>query len=152
MNRVGGAIAGGVGGTAVMSTLLLFLDVQMRSAILVFSVIARFVGMPGNETVGFAVFVLAGSVAWPLIFLGLEEHLPGGPDPATRGVIFATALWIVFVITGRGDLSGPILPIYAGFTLFAHWAYGFFLGVIYGRFTDDRTDVRDARYQSEELP
>ncbi|MFC6730433.1 DUF6789 family protein, partial [Natronoarchaeum mannanilyticum] len=133
MNRPASAIAGGVAGTAVLLLLLLLLEVETRSAIPVFEVIARFVGTPGNQTVGFVLFAIAGVVAWPLLFLALEPRIPRGPDPASRGVVLGTALWLAFVVTGRGEISGALLIIYAAFTLLAHWAYGFTLGAVYGR-------------------
>lgn len=133
MKRLSSAIAGGVSATAVMSLLLLLLEVETRSAMDIFYVIARFIGTPENPTVGFALFAVAGSVAWPLLFLALEPYLPRGPDPAARGVVFASILWIPFVITGRGDIGGPLLVFFGAYTLFAHWAYGFTLGAVYGR-------------------
>ena len=68
-----------------------------------------------------------------MLFVALEYRIPRGPDPAARGVVFATVLWVAFVITGRGDIGGPILVIFAVFTLLAHWAYGFVLGAVYSR-------------------
>lgn len=136
-----GALAGGVAGVTVLVTLLLFAAVQTRSAVPVFSVVARFVGVPGNVALGFALFVLAGAVAWPLVFLGLERYLPLWPDPAVRGVGFATALWVAFVLTGRGSLQGAVLLVYAAFTLVAHLAYGFVLGAVYGRLVDPVADA-----------
>jgi len=133
MNRPASAIAGGVAGTAVLLLLLLLLEVETRSAIPVFEVIARFVGTPGDQAVGFVLFTIAGVVAWPLLFIALEPRIPRGPDPASRGVVLGTALWLAFVVTGRGEIGGSLLIIYAGFTLLAHWAYGFTLGAVYGR-------------------
>jgi hypothetical protein len=138
MNRVPAVVAGGVAGTAVMTLLLLLLEVETRSAMALFYVIARFVGTPASPATGFALFVLAGVVAWPLLFLALEPYLPRGPDPAARGVVFAAVLWVPFVILGRGDIGGPLLVLYVGYTLFAHLAYGFTLGAVYGRFGDRR--------------
>jgi len=140
MNRPASAIAGGVAGTTLLSLLLLLLEVETRSAIQVFDVIARFVGTPGNTTVGFALFVVAGVVAWPLLFVALEPRLPRGPDPAARGVVLGTILWIAFVVTGRGDINGALLVIFSAFSLFAHWAYGFALGAVYGRLLDRPND------------
>lgn len=136
MNRPLSAIAGGVAGTAVMTLLLLLLEVQTREAIPVFDVIARFVGTPGNQTVGFVLFALAGAVAWPLLFVAVEPYLPRGPDPAARGAVLGAILWVAFVVTGRGDIGGPLLVIYAAYTLFAHLIYGFVLGAVYGRLLD----------------
>lgn len=136
MNRAVSAIAGGVAATAVFSLLLLLLEAQTRSAVFIFDAVARFVGVPGSPAVGFVLFALAGAVAWPLLFVALEEYIPRGPDPAARGVVFASVLWVAFVGANRSDVSGPVLLIYLPFTLFAHWAYGFTLGAVYGRLLD----------------
>ncbi len=133
MKRLPSVIAGGVSATAVMSLLLLLLEVQTRSAMDLFYVIARFIGTPDNPIVGFVLFVVAGVIAWPLLFLALEPYLPRGPDPAVRGVVFASILWVPFVITGRGDIGGPLLVFFVVYTLVAHWVYGFTLGAVYGR-------------------
>lgn len=136
MKRLPRAIAAGISATAVMSVMLLMLEVQTRSEMHIFSVIARFIGTPDSPTIGFVLFAIAGSVAWPLLFLALEPYLPRGPDPAARGVVFATILWVPFVITGRGDIGGPLIVLFAAYTLFAHWAYGFTLGAVYGRLSN----------------
>lgn len=133
MNRPASAVVGGFVGTTVLSALLILLEVQTRSAIGIFAVIARFVGMPDEAFLGFLIYAFAGVVAWPLLFIALERYIPRGPDPAARGVVFATILWVFFVTTGRGNLGGPILVIYAAYTLFAHWMYGFVLGAVYAR-------------------
>lgn len=152
MNRPLSAIGGGFAGTVVMSALMLLLDVQVRDAILIFEVIARFVGTPEQPAVGFVLFAVAGTVAWPLLFVALENYIPRGPDPAARGVVFATALWVVFVITGRGELNGAVLAIYASYTLFAHWAYGFTLGAVYGHLSDRPADWRRRRRREADEP
>ena len=131
MDRVPSVIAGGIAGTTILSLLLLLLEVQTREQILMFEVIARFVGVPGQYVVGFALFVIAGVVAWPLIFIGLEGYLPLGPDPAARAVGMAIALWVAFLIAGRGDIEGALFIIFAGYTLVAHVVYGFVLGAVY---------------------
>lgn len=143
MNRPTAALGGGVAGTAVLSLLLLLLEVETRSVIGIFDVIARFVRMPGSPAVGFVVFLAAGVVAWPLLFVALERYLPGGPDPARRGLVFATALWVAFVVLGRGDIHGHLLIVYVAFTLLAHLAYGFALGAVYAWLTG-RTHRRSA--------
>lgn len=136
MNRGRSALAGGIAATAVMSLLLVLLEAETRSALEVFYVIARFVGTPTDPATGFALFVAAGVLAWPLLFVALEPYLPRGPDPAARGVVFATILWVPFVILGRGDIGGPLVVFYAVYTLVAHWAYGFTLGAVYARLLD----------------
>lgn len=144
MNRYASAVGGGALGTAVMLLLLILLEAETRSAIRIFDVIARFVGTPDDATVGILVFGLVGVVVWPLLFVLLESYLPRGPDPAARGVVFATVLWLAFVVTGRGDIDGPLLVIYVAYTLFAHWAYGFALGAVYGRLIDRSRDPAGA--------
>lgn len=131
MDRVPSVIAGGVAGTAVLSLLLLLLEVQTREQILVFDVIARFVRLPDQQAVGFLVFLLAGIVAWPLVFIAVEPYLPLGPDPAARGVAMAIPLWIAFAITGRGGIAGPLLIVYVALTFVAHVAYGWVMGAVY---------------------
>ena len=142
MNRLPAAVGGGVAATAVMTLLLLLLEAETRSAMELFYVIARFVGTPESPTIGFALFVVAGAVAWPLLFLTLEPYLPRGPDPAARGAVFAAVLWVPFVILGRGDIGGPLLVLYVGYTLFAHLAYGFTLGAVYGRLSNRERSYR----------
>lgn len=137
-------MAGGVAGMAAMSVLLLLFQVETRERIELFDAVARFVGVPGELALGFLAFVFAGVVAWPLIFLALEEYIPFGPDPATRGMVFAAALWIPFVLTGRGDIDGPLFVVFTAFSLLAHLAYGFTMGAVYGRLTGTGPSEADA--------
>lgn len=131
MNRPSSAVVGGVVSTAVLSLLLILTEIQTRSQIEMFEVIARFVGLPGHVVIGFGLFVAAGVFAWPLLFIALEPYIPRGPDPAARGMVFAFVLWIAFVTTGRGEIGWPLVIVYAGLTLLAHLAYGFTLGAVY---------------------
>lgn len=131
MNRPGSAIVGGVVGTALMSLVFVLMEVQTRYVLHIFDVIARFVRRPGEPYVGFLLFAIAGVVVWPLLFVAIIDYIPRGPDPAVRGMVFAVPLWVVFAITGRGDVGWPTLLIYATFTLLAHLVYGFALGSVY---------------------
>lgn len=135
MHRLLRAVAGGIAGTTLLSLLLLMLDVETRSAVGIFAAIARFAGVPGELTLGFVVFLLAGSVAWPLLFTVVEPAIPLD-DPATRGTVFALPLWAAFVAIGRGDMGGSLFAVYASFTLLAHLAYGYTLGAVYARLAD----------------
>lgn len=137
MNKPTSAVIGGGVAAAVLSVILLVIDVETRSQIGIFEVVARFVGMPGNLVLGFVLFFAAGTFAWPLIFVALESYLPIGPDPAIRGMGFALPLWVAFVVLGRGDLSGAILVVYTVLTLFAHLVYGFVLGAVYGYYSGE---------------
>lgn len=136
MNRLTSAVAGGLVGTTLMSLVFVLMEVQTRYVIHVFNVIARFVRRPGEPYLGFLLFAIAGVVVWPLLFVALREHIPPNRDPAIQGMVLATVLWIVFVITGRGTLNGPVLAIYATFSLFAHLVYGFSLGAVYASLAD----------------
>ncbi|WP_435178426.1 DUF6789 family protein [Halorussus sp. AFM4] len=145
--QVLGAIAGGVAGMAAMSIAFALLEVETRYEVGIFAGIARFVMMPGNLTLGFLVFVLFGAVVWPVLFVLAEEYVPGGPDPGRRGLAFATLLWVLFMLTGVGDVTGATLLIYASLTLVGHLAYGFILGAVYGHVRPDFSlaEVREAR-------
>jgi hypothetical protein len=142
-----GAVAGGVAGMAAMSVVFALLEVETRYEVGIFAGIARFVRMPGNLLFGFLVFVFFGAVVWPLLFVFVEHRIPRGPDPAKRGMVFAALLWLLFVVTARGQLSGATLLIYAGLTLAGHLAYGFILGAVYGHFRPDfsLSEVRETR-------
>ncbi|WP_435335670.1 DUF6789 family protein [Haloarchaeobius sp. TZWWS8] len=129
------AFAGGLAGVTVMSTLFVIFEVQTRTQMELFEVVSRFAGVPGQVFVGFALFLVAGVVAWPLLFVALEAYVPLELDPATAGMGFATLLWVAFVVTGRGSLGGAILVVYAVSTLLAHLAYGFTLGAVYAHLT-----------------
>lgn len=133
MHRALRAVAGGVAGTLVMGFLLLVLDTQARGAVAVPAVVARFLGIPGRPLVALALFAVVAVVVWPALFVAVEDFLPLGPDPAVRGVVFAGVVGVVFVVVGRGDVTGPILVIYVGLSVLAHLAYGFVLGSVYGR-------------------
>lgn len=135
MNRALSAILGGAVGTAVMSVVLAMIEVEARYAIGIFEAIARFVRVPGEPVLGFLIYVLVGTVAWPLLFLSLEQYVPLDLDPAVAGMLMGTVLWFGFAIIGRGDMTGPLLLVYLTFTLLAHLAYGFVLGAVYARFS-----------------
>lgn len=145
MNKPLSAVVGGGAGTAVLTVALLVVEVETRSRIGLFEVVARFVGAGDDVALGFLLFVVAGTLAWPLVFVGLEAYLPLGPDPAVRGIGFALPLWVAFVVLGRGDLSGAILVVFGVLTLFAHVAYGFTLGSVYGRLSGE-TEARRPDY------
>lgn len=135
MNRIAGGILGGATGISVMSLLFLMLEVETREQIRAFDAVARYVGLPGNTTVGFLTFAFVGTVIWPLLFVAIEPSMPFD-DPPSNGMALGAALWIAFFVLGRGDITGPLLAVFAGFTIAAHLAYGFLLGALYDRFGD----------------
>lgn len=138
MNRGFRAIAGGIAGTAVLVFLLLLLEVETRKAVIIFDAVAVFVGVPGNRAVGFALFVLAGCVAWPLVYVAIDGRLRPG-DAAPRGMAFGGVLWVGFVVIGGAPIGGAIFLVFAGYTLLAHLAYGFTLGLVFDHFDAEVT-------------
>lgn len=134
MKRPLAAVAGGLSGTAALTVLLLLFEVETRSQIGMFDVVARFVGVPGSTTIGFVLFVAAGTLAWPLLFVAVEDSVPGA-DPAIKGMGVGVLLWVPFFLLGRTELSGAIVFAFAGLTLVAHLAYGYITGAVYARLT-----------------
>lgn len=133
-------IAGGVAGTTAMTLALFIADAFTGFAIRPFQEIAVLVGTPENVFLGFLVFVAAGSVAWPLLFVALCEFLPGGTD-ATKGVVFATVLWLSFALAFSSGLGGLALVVYLVLTWAAHAIYGLTLGTVYDRLADRDTHL-----------
>ena len=86
MNRPASALVGGFVGTALMSLVLVLIEVQTRYILRIFYVIARFVRRPDDPFVGFLLFVLVGVAVWPLLFVAVLEYIPQGPDPAVKGM------------------------------------------------------------------
>ncbi|WP_331235309.1 DUF6789 family protein [Natronorarus salvus] len=138
MNRLARAVVAGTAATAVMMLVFLFLATQTRLTLDVPAIIARFVGLPGEDVVGMAIFTAAGILAWPVLFVAISPYLGRllrTDDPTVQAVVFAFGLWIAFVLLGRPEeLSAQFLFIYLFFTFLAHLAYGFTLGVVYERF------------------
>lgn len=128
-------IAGGLAGTAVMTIILFIADALTGFQIQAFRAIAGFVGTPNDILLGFFVFVGAGAIAWPLLFVALDEFLPGDSD-AVSGMVFASVLWISFALAFSPGVGGFNLFLYLALTLLAHLAYGFTLGTVYERLAD----------------
>jgi hypothetical protein len=133
MHRAVRAIVGGAVGTAVLVFVLLVLEVETRSRLAIFDVVARFAGVPGRPALGFAIVVFAGVFVWPLLFSVVVRRIGSGRDPAVVGMAFAVVLWVAFVALGTGSFNLVLVAVYLGFTLFAHLAYGFTLGAVYAR-------------------
>jgi len=142
VNRIAGGILGGATGISVMSVVFLMLEVETREQVQAFDAVARYVGMPGNTFIGFITFAFVGTVIWPLLFVAIEPYFPFDDSPS-NGMVLGAVLWIAFFILGRGDITGPLLAVFAGFTLLAHLAYGFLLGAFYDRFGDSPEPTPD---------
>jgi hypothetical protein len=136
MKRVLSAILGGAVGTAVLSVVLAMLEVEARYAIDIFGAIARFVRVPGNPALGFAIYAFVGTVVWPLLFLSLERYVPLDLDPAIAGMLLGSVLWFAFAFIGKGEMNTGLLLVYLTFTWVAHLAYGFSMGAVYAPLSD----------------
>lgn len=144
MSRPAKVMAGGAVGTALMSLVFALMEVQTRYAIGIFDAIAKFARMPDNLYIGFFLFVVAGVVIWPLLFLAVEDYIPFGPDPAVRGMVFGILLWIPFVLTALGELIIPLFVLYLVISFIAHLIYGFSMGAVFAALS---TDPQSDRYR-----
>jgi len=95
-----------------------------------FGELATLVGLPASPLLGAALFLVGGTVTWPLLFLTFQEYLPGRLLFET-GLTFATLISTGFVIAFYTGQSGLELLGYIGFVLVAHWAYGLGLTVTF---------------------
>ncbi len=134
------AVAGGAVGMVVMVLALIMLNIQTRSALNLYTLISQFVGAGSDQSLGFVIFLVVGVLVWPLIFAWAEPHLPPEGDAAVSGMLFAFVIWLAFMITSVPDVPTILLFLFGGYTLLAHLAYGFTLGLVYG-WTAPRTDA-----------
>jgi cytochrome c oxidase subunit 1 len=132
------AAAGGFVGTVLMSGGLI-------TAILVgvldpvsFEEIAELVGLPASPAIGAVLFLVGGTVTWPLLFLAFSEYLPGRLLFET-GLVFATLISSGFAIAFYTGQSGLAFVGYLTFVLVSHWAYGVGLTVTFQYLKSDRT-------------
>lgn len=132
MHKVLRAITAGIASTTVMIVTLLVIDVETRSKLSLFGALARFFGMPGQVGRGLLVFLFFGIVVWPLLFALIHPYLPPKRDPAVKGMVLATILWIGFVLIGTAQIDVILVLFYLIVTLLTHLAYGFTLGLVYG--------------------
>lgn len=139
LSAVRRAIAGGVAGTVVMTVVLLIGEAEARFELGLSGALAGYAGVPGLPVVGLLVFLAAGMVGWPLVFVavhGYLERAPGGADPAIRGMLFALPLFGLYLLFAAPFETGVVLLLHVGFALFAHLLYGFTLGAVYHSLSD----------------
>ncbi|KOX93046.1 cytochrome C oxidase subunit I [Haloarcula rubripromontorii] len=124
------AAAGGFVGTVLMSGGLI-------TAILIgvldpvsFGEIAELVGLPASPAIGAGLFLVGGTVTWPLLFLAFSDYLPGRLLFET-GLVFATLISSGFAIAFYTGQSGLAFVGYLTFVLVSHWAYGIGLTVTF---------------------
>lgn len=135
------AIAGGVAGTIVMAVVLLIAEAEARFELGISGALARYAGVPELYVVGLFVFFGFGMFVWPLVFLAVESWLariPGGGDPAVRGMAFSIPLWLLYVYLASPFTGNDlVVALHVGFALFAHLLYGYTLGAVYFSLSDE---------------
>ncbi len=131
----------GIVSTALMLFIFLVAESESGFHLGVPAAIANFVRMPGKVYLGFFVFVFIGIVVWPMLFAAIEDRftaVPGTDDIGVRGILFSLLLWLAFLGLGSAGTqlgSAAFVFLYIIFSLLAHVAYGYSLGVFYGRFS-----------------
>jgi cytochrome c oxidase subunit 1 len=95
-----------------------------------FGEVAELVGFGADPFIGAGLFLLGGTITWPLLFLAFQEYLPGRMLFET-GLVFATLIATGFSVafyTGQQELA---LVGYLTFVFVAHWTYGLGLSVTF---------------------
>jgi cytochrome c oxidase subunit 1 len=95
-----------------------------------FGELADLVGLPATPLLGGVLFLIGGTVTWPLLFLAFQTFLPGRLL-FERALVFATLTATGFAVAFYTGQTGLALVGYVGFVLVAHWAYGLGLGVTF---------------------
>jgi cytochrome c oxidase subunit 1 len=95
-----------------------------------FGEIAELVGLPKDPLLGAGLFLVGGTVTWPLLFLAFQEYLPGRMLFET-GLVFATLIATGFSVAFYTDQRGLRLIGYLTFVFVAHWTYGLGLAVTF---------------------
>jgi cytochrome c oxidase subunit 1 len=128
--NAGMAAVGGFVGTVLMAGGLgtaILIDVLDPAS---FGEIAELVGLGASPLVGAVLFLIGGTITWPLIFLAFQEYLPGRLLFET-GLVFATLISSGFAVAFYTGQSGLALIGYLAFVVVAHWAYGLGLTVTF---------------------
>jgi hypothetical protein len=87
-----------------------------------------------SAVVGYVVFVVGGSVVWPLMLASIGTYLPG-EEFSTKGAVFGLVVWPGFLL-GFGDVLSTTTLGYAAFvvcSLAGHVAYGYVMGDVFDR-------------------
>lgn len=123
-----GGIAGGLVGVSVMALAFFAVDTVTGQPFGVFRALAELAGAGNDALAGFLLFVGAGALVWPLLFVTAGRYLPGPTEPV-RGVVFALGLWAGFALAfGPRYTTG--LWTFLLFSAFAHVLYGALLGFV----------------------
>lgn len=145
VDGVFGAVAG-FAGTVVLTAFLLMSSVfggfqfENFSATAEILLLTPFVGDLG-AAVGYVIFVVGGSVVWPLMLASIGTYLPGR-DFATKGAVFGLIVWPGFALGFGEALSSATTVGFGAFlalSLVGHVAYGYVMGDVFDRlYSSDR--------------
>ena len=137
MSRVKKGIVAGFIGTLVVSVIevvnILFLKMFLPFP----EIIARFIGMPDNQVIGWVLHFTMGTLILGPLFAFLYPRLPTN-TPVTRGILFAVGCWvaILLVVTLGGDrrlfAGSEGFGVFA-FMLVCHMVYGGVMGNVLAR-------------------
>lgn len=140
MVRYGRGLLAGFVATIVLSACMLakmFLGIPppMNVVHLLASLGHHIFGTPATPLLGWGAHFAIGTVLWGLLFTALYRFLPG--SPMLRGVLFATAAWLLMMVilmplAGKGLFAASAGPGIAIATLILHWIYGAILGATLG--------------------
>jgi cytochrome c oxidase subunit 1 len=95
-----------------------------------FGEIAELVGLPASPVIGALLFLVGGTITWPLLFLTFQAYLPGRLLFET-GLVFSTLISTGFLVAFYTGQEGLDLLGYLGFVVVAHWSYGLGLAVTF---------------------
>jgi hypothetical protein len=139
VDGVFGAVAG-FAGTIVLTAFLLASSVfggfqfSNFSATTEILLLTPFVGDLG-AAVGYVIFVVGGSVVWPLMLASIGTYLPGR-EFATKGAVFGLVIWPGFALGFGEALSAATTVGFGSFlalSLVGHLAYGYVMGDVFDR-------------------
>lgn len=134
------AIAGGAGFVGILAMLPFFAAAYALGALtpVAFASLSELLGVPTTSPwafpLGALLFVVIGMTILPILFVSLAGFLPPERSLGLRGVAFATIVWTGFFFAFEIDQSGGTFWAFVGTTLLAHFAYGYVLGSLFGRY------------------
>ena len=123
----GGMLAGFVGTLLMSGTLFAAVVIGVFDTT-AFAELSALAGFGESVALGYGIFMAGGTSTWALLFLALQEYLPGRLRVGT-GLAYATVMSLGFMIAFYSGQSGIALVGFVGISLVAHWLYGFGLAV-----------------------
>jgi hypothetical protein len=147
INRIYKGIFAGFIATIALSALMVLkamMDMlpQMNAIKMLSTMAHGFMGTPLTPVVGWLLHFVIGSLLWGILFALLFERIPGH-TPATKGLIFGTAAWLLMMIMVMPMAGAGLFGVHLGLgapiaTLVLHWVFGAVLGVVHGKLGTSR--------------